>query len=453
MSWNLPDLLLSQLYLTLSVETPQPTRYHKLKVLLRNYVRKKGTNTSDLLQSHVDVVFWPTEPNHLDQMFPVADLMIKNGFSVLFVTNKKKILSLLRATTYPFYYLRGILASSYSIAKVIQKDLTSITAVVSNLIGHNSTKVLGELSRSIPELANLITFTKHLINQLQPVVFMVGYDITIEGRVAARICAQHRVFNCAIQHGEMSSPLNSYHVVDTYFVFGSTVKRRLEKLNGRTKFYITGPPYLDARKKGVGILTNIPLKLAMREGLPYVLVCFSGPGNNTSFKHHAQMVETLFLLHQQRNNINIVVKLHPKDKFSFYSTYLKKYTNATIRVVESTEEELPKSIFDWLYSSSLLITGGSMVAIEAMALGIPVISLDILGEYSHIEFIQSGACISVTDASGLVAAVDNLLSNPNAYASEKKRMAGYVKEYFYEPPEGAAQCCVDYLVKRMKCAE
>jgi predicted glycosyltransferase len=87
----------------------------------------------------------------------------------------------------------------------------------------------------------------------------------------------------------------------------------------------------------------------------------------------------------------------------------------------------PSDIFDWLQGCSMILTGASTTAIEAMALDIPVITMDYCNELYSIDFIDAGATIHVTHASGLVAAVRQVMSTGGAPADVQQRVAEFLK--------------------------
>jgi hypothetical protein len=102
-----------------------------------------------------------------------------------------------------------------------------------------------------------------------------------------------------------------------------------------------------------------------------------------------------------------------------------------LHIVPHDAAGFPSDIFDWLQGCSMILTGASTTAIEAMALDIPVITMDYCNELYSIDFIDAGATVHVTDASGLLAAVKNLLSAGHMPADVQQRTTEFLKGTYF----------------------
>src|SRR5690606_15909963 len=78
-----------------------------------------------------------------------------------------------------------------------------------------------------------------------------------------------------------------------------------------------------------------------------------------------------------------------------YEQIARKVKNSRLIIVDYGVRYLPSSIFDWLQGIRLLLTGASTVAVEAMLMRVPVITMDFLSELRNVPFIDHGATYHV----------------------------------------------------------
>lgn len=453
-SWNLVDLLLSPIYLDLISTTPANNSilWRIGGLLKRGLGRCRIGGGVDFTFGHSDVIFWPAEFNHLDQMFPVASQLTLQKVSVLLVFNKKKLHGRIERSGFAYYYLNNWNTKySRDLNRSFRRDLRSFERCFNRVQDINHKKLIGVLRNNISLVSNLIAFNEFVIERLKPRGLVVGYDITVEGRVATTVFNRYGIFSCAIQHGDMSGALHGHHIVDNFFVSGQMLKDKWERVNAMTEFVVTGSPFLDEKLINAhGSLETIPKLLGLPRTNPYILVAFSGPGNNTSFKHHLQLIHAIYQLNKKIPHANVIVKLHSKDNFGFYSAISSSHSSNTVTVVQKHKAHLPSSIFDWLRGADLLVTGASTAAIEAMILSIPVISLDLNNEYSDIGFVSESACIRINSEDSLIETVREIFMNPEAFAAEKHRMNEYAFRYFGHVDGNAARRCASIIYNALK---
>ncbi len=87
-------------------------------------------------------------------------------------------------------------------------------------------------------------------------------------------------------------------------------------------------------------------------------------------------------------------------------------------------------IFDWISGIDALITGSSSVAVEAMLLDKPVITIDYNQEYKNVDFIEEGCTIKVTKEIELKNVLLNIKSSNPIINSAKSKGEIFVQNYF-----------------------
>jgi glycosyltransferase involved in cell wall biosynthesis len=87
----------------------------------------------------------------------------------------------------------------------------------------------------------------------------------------------------------------------------------------------------------------------------------------------------------------------------------------------------------------------SMVALEAMAMGLPVVVSDVGGISDIVEPGQSGYLINLNDGSALRSAIEELLADPSRRAAFGARGRAVVEQRF--SADTTAQCLIDLLTQ------
>lgn len=129
-------------------------------------------------------------------------------------------------------------------------------------------------------------------------------------------------------------------------------------------------------------------------------------------------------------SVTFVAKLHPKDKIEYYREAQKKVSRFIVAFNQPNESGLPTDIFYWLQGCSLVLTGASAVAVEAMLMDVPVITVDFADELSNVDFIESGATIHVKTFMELEVAMHRVLHSPEQLAGVKHQATRFLANTF-----------------------
>ncbi len=439
-TFNLVNVYLSHLYLQSLVETKAAKL---LDPIVRSLYHFKIELERLILASYndpgpTDFIFLPVAYNHFDQMKSVARALLLKDYRVLFVTNKPKL-------------GRAILESGFNVMVVRSYDLElkPIRHKYDDAQSHVSRIVKEKYSALVDQFKVYKRTLEAVVNKHQPKALVCGNDMTFEGRLATLMFRRKGILTCSIQHGDESNVFGSEHIVDLLFVFGEKTKASLAGLSPVTNIFVSGAPYLDQRTGNFNPESvSIPGLLLMPANRDYVLVAFSGPGNSTSKMHHVHQVKAVQHIVENFPNLNVIIKLHPKDNPSNYRAIGNKYSNA--RIIKHHQRGLPLSILDWLSGCSVLITGASTTALEAMSLDVPVLSLDIMQEYCDTPFIRDGAVTKIKNSEELVIAIERL-QKELAYKSEMlMRQRPYIADYFFDSKGRSGELIANEIIDRIK---
>ena len=191
---------------------------------------------------------------------------------------------------------------------------------------------------------------------------------------------------------------------------------------------------------------EISARLGLAAGQPLVVVATSGPGHSVSQRHHQMVAEGVAKLSAAIPNALVVAKLHRKDRIEYYQQMIRRHPESRLQVIANGTPGYPDDIFDWLQGCSLLITGASAVAHEAMFMDVPVVTIDFAGELSGTNFIDAGATTHVRDFVELEQAVRRLIESPDAALAARQRGRGFLEDMYFKLDGRSAEappkhCC------------
>ena len=90
----------------------------------------------------------------------------------------------------------------------------------------------------------------------------------------------------------------------------------------------------------------------------------------------------------------------------------------------------PSDIFQWLDGCPVVLTGASTVAVEAMLMDVPVVTMDFCDEIHGVDFIDAGATMHVRTGNALVEAVGQVLAGRAPDEQAQARVRTYLEASF-----------------------
>lgn len=384
------------------------------------------------------ILFLPVEPTHVQQFQPVWLRLADQGIPYLIATNRYELYTNLSATQ-PTIWLNKKNNSKKN--EVVVRLKTICETVVKSYEKICSEEFFWYLNKAKIVIVNHLVWMMDLNTNLnlildvyQPKNVVVGYDITAEGRMLTHLSKLRKVLSFCIMHGSITGePLDTLHIVDSFLLYGEAAKKDLANKGLPLKMLnITGAPYMDKIINEKKIIHPVLIKkLGLTETKPYLLVATSGPGHSTSWKHFELMIENIFKLSVENPGLQLVIKLHRKDRLVNYTAINNKFPSNKIKIISSNQKNYPQSVFEWIQGATALLTGTSTTAIEAMYMKVPVITMDFNNEYKMVDFIDEGTTIHATNYTELKNAVHNLIEKPEYYTSIFQKSNKYAQNYFY----------------------
>jgi UDP-N-acetylglucosamine 2-epimerase len=358
-----------------------------------------------------DVLFWPRGPAHLEDMHHVwRALNERGGASRSLACQAKPFEGLRTRGMMPVFtgaawpdQIRTARAEGRRRAAQIS-ELPGPRLPPLNLPSLDPTEAKEQaaavwratLLESLPAACVALANARAALATFRPKVMVVGNDITVEGRAAALAAKAVGVSVVVMMHGHVgtNNPLHGSHLADRLVAYGDAHRRVLMQLGIPAKsISVCGAPYLDQRPAaGATVHPAIAKAFSLAADDPWVLVATSGPGHSVSLAHHLTLIENLLALSAGLPEVTFVAKLHRKDDPQYYHDLMAKHpAKRRLIVVRAGSPGVPDNILEWLQGCRAVLTGASMVAIEAMLMNIPVITMDFAGELSGVEFIDAGA--------------------------------------------------------------
>jgi UDP-N-acetylglucosamine 2-epimerase len=294
--------------------------------------------------------------------------------------------------------------------------------------------VRGTVIRFLPLVSEAVANARAALDMFEPKVLVVGNDITLEGRTGCRVAASRGVLSAIFMHGSLAGDaLQSMHCADRVFVYGNVQRQALTLQGmGAERIVVCGSPSLDHRPRQTGqVHPLLQKRLGIGPGDPWLLVATSGPGHRISHHHHRIVIEQLQRLSRALPKVPVVVKLHRKDRLDYYRKALQDFDGTRLVVVAEETYGFPRDIFEWLQGCSVVLTGASMVAVEAMLMDVPVVTMDFCDEIREVDFIDFGATTHVTTAESLEGTVREILAAQAPTAEVNAAVQTYLKAAFH----------------------
>jgi len=224
-------------------------------------------------------------------------------------------------------------------------------------------------------------------------------------------------------------------------VYGDFTKRVLVKRGGNAeKIVVTGDPKLDNLAKA-DVLYNRDevcdiLKIDSRK---HVLVLATNPIGG---RDNEELLKGVFAAIKDVPNAQLVVKPHPAEDESFHKGIAKQMGMSKVIITKDID------LHALLYACDVLLVVHSTVALEAMRLEKPVISINLTNIVNHINYAGSGAAIGVSRQEDIAPAIMKVLEDKTARNELVERERNYVFDQLYKN-DGKATKRVVGLIEAM----
>lgn len=372
-----------------------------------------------------EVLIWPAQHNHLDNLMPLSEKLSEANISHTFLVIRQDLIKRLN--------IEGIPVIEYSFKKHFNpnidffKKFFTLSKLLNLVLISREISSKPKMAISLFEAALLSRKYKSLYalahNKFKPKYNLVGYEQSTICRPIVFYSNYDGIPTGSIQHGTINHILAKYSKVDQHFFWDSLSLSNFADKKAHKKLFLTGSPAKFrekelVKKKKQEVINCLPNS--------YILICFSGPGHNVSETGHIECLKIIDRLVYQFMNQKFVIKLHPKDSALYYHT-ISKRKNVTL--IEKTDKRFNLPIDLYLTNAICIVTGASTVALEALFKGKPVISLDVIGELAHIKFLEHPAISKTSSLNTLREVLLNILNKSGTYAEKKRATEEIAEEY------------------------
>lgn len=305
---------------------------------------------------------------------------------------------------------------------------------------HNSENVFSEFVKKI-EMAD------NMIDSIQPDVILLEEEYGVFERSLLIAAKSRNIPTIAIQHGvihefhkgyifkdneispDLSISFPYTHIADITAVYGEYHKMLLTKVSSypNNSVVVTGQPRydrIDSLKKNYNRneffqYWKIPPRCRILLWLP----AFCYLSNDEIERDFSSILGDL----NEIEDLIVLIKPHPGDPDCSIWELQNK-----INDVNSNAIVIPKN-FDTLYcilASDLVVMKDSTTGMEAIALGKPLIQLNLEKSVDQVDYVGEGVGFGIYSAKDLKPLILQILNNDLRISDEKRTQ--YLEDYFYK---------------------
>jgi glycosyltransferase involved in cell wall biosynthesis len=167
---------------------------------------------------------------------------------------------------------------------------------------------------------------------------------------------------------------------------------------------------------------------------------------STTFANMDELLRAVLNALKDDPQIRIVIKPKPgpSDSTDKWHQQLVAETGAGAIVLPRNSDTN-----EALYACDVLITGYSTVALEAMVLGKPVVTVNLTGQPDLVPYAQTGAALGVYKADNIATAVNNALYDPATRERLARGREQYLYRQFYKLDGQATKRVVELIYRMM----
>ena len=269
------------------------------------------------------------------------------------------------------------------------------------VLSEETLRILPRYEENVHAVAEEVRF---LIERFKVQVTLVGNPYTTEGRTAAHVANALGVGTAALEHGSIfpNDPMWDDCPVDLLCVWGEPSRRALLQSGvPAERIVVTGAPRFDE------VFRNAAQNTSPANRPAQILVATSGPGDIVSLAQFGGFIRMLYGAADLTPEIHWKVKLHPKDRPENYHN-ARPTGHPRVEIMLSQSKGKHQDILACLSTARALVTISSTSALDAMAVDVPVIAVNVWprGEgLEDVEFLSPANTIQVRTAQELAAAV------------------------------------------------
>lgn len=301
------------------------------------------------------------------------------------------------------------------------------------------------------ELARITLLSKKILSQEKVDIIISTYDVYGPEKVMAMVANSKGKPTLSIQHGHQGGRLYyPYTILPTskkIAVWGKAVMDwyRTQGLSPE-KVSATGEPTFDSlvNKEIVLHPEIIRRHLRVKKGRK-IIVFASTPKSTISalspFWLRLRLFEELLQAKQQLSDVELIIKLHPRENEDLIDLLIKKSGVKGVKVIKKFDT------YGLLNICDILITYNSSMASEAILLRKPVINLTSVIKINYSPWVEEGAAIAADTVEKLVAAIKDILEDSEVGDQLEKGRKRFIARYLTGCDGKATQRMINLIME------
>lgn len=377
----------------------------KLKLIIKYFGERKKYHRSNKIYKHNGILFFATSLNHWKNTKSVINQFKEKGEQVFILTTKEKLAEIICSEGHEVKLIKGF---AFTFSELFLNEI-------------NENQDIEFFESFTPQIRFLHRAIYKLIKSIKPKYILIGNDNTYEGRLVSLIARKENISTGSIQHGSLNriNPLHGRSRVNQFFVYGQQVADELQFLGKNVEeIVVAGWPQKEELAQRIDSSNSFNLLSS-----PFITIALSGPGHGSSIEHHIKQVSALIDM-QKSLKLKYCIKLHPKDRYENYPGFNSSDT-VIIGNVDLANANI--DLFAVFKQSIVIITGASTAALDAILIGKPVITMDLMNEYSEVDFIKDGLTLHAKSPNELKTLIKNCLHEKEPSVDTK-----FIEKYFYK---------------------
>lgn len=255
----------------------------------------------------------------------------------------------------------------------------------------------------VPWAARSLAESDEVLRAVRPGLLVLYAESSGWGRAALAAAEAAGVPSVALQHGILYPTYFSYvHAADEgecprptrTAVFGTAARDFLVARGGydAESLVLTGSPKFDGLLAAAARWDRAALRqrLGLKEGERLVVLASRFRGIRSTHQAVGSAFAALVRAVEARPGTRLLVKPHPAEPAAPYEAVLREVGAGRVRVLPPASD-----LFELLCACDLLVTVESLAAVEALALGRPVLVLNMPTNLA--ELVEAGAALGVAE--------------------------------------------------------
>ena len=215
------------------------------------------------------------------------------------------------------------------------------------------------------------------------------------------------------------------------------------------RLFVTGQPAFDMIWRTEFDRNRVMLELGVPDNKGIVVLA-TQPFVEFNFwtkKEREEFVMAVVRAMVEFSDKQLVVKLHPSEKVETYQEIFHGMDENQVIISRDV------ALYQLLDACDLLMTVHSTVALEAMILDKPVITINLSGKPDLFPYAESGAAIGVYTEEDIVPAIQKAMYDSAAGDELKRKRKEFVYQHAYKPDGQASKRVAELIIRLANEAE